>query len=118
MTWIKQHIFIFVGLVALIVAGVWYGLSSDTSAPPLLTTETVVSGTLAEANADQEIVASLLALRAVSLSGTIFLDPAFMSLKDFSTPLINEPWGRENPFAPLGVSVATSSRPSVPAPGR
>jgi hypothetical protein len=110
MSWIKQHLILFLGLVAIIVVGVWYGLSSGTSAPPLLTSDTVIPTTLAGANADQEIVGSLLALRAVNLGGAIFLDPAFVNLRDFSTPLVTEPWGRENPFAPLQGSAATPAR--------
>jgi hypothetical protein len=58
--------------------------------------------------ADADIVNTLLELRAVSLSGTIFSDPAFLRLKDFGSQIIPEPVGRPNPFAPLTGSAAAS----------
>ena len=117
MAWIKQHLVIFLIVVAIVVAVVWYGLSSNSEPPALLATETVGAGTLAEANADQEIVGSLLTLRAVTLNGTIFSDPAFLALQDFGTTLVSEPAGRENPFAPFGRSLTVSSSTQA-SPGR
>lgn len=114
MTWIKQHILLFLLIVAVLAGVIWYGLSSGSSAPPLLTTdEPIIGGTLAQTSAEQEIVGTLLALRAVTLSGTIFSDPAFTTLQDFGTTIVPEAAGRPNPFAPLtsrgAVTTATSS---------
>ena len=87
--------------IALIVilGGVWYGLSSSSVPAPILQTDRAV------ADADQGLVATLLTLRAVTLSGTIFSDPVFMSLQDFGKDIVSEPVGRPNPFAPLESSV-------------
>ncbi len=101
MQWIKQHFIIF-GIIILIVGGVFYGMSGGgTQNEPLLTTETIDGGSPSEETADRELVESLLTLRAITLSGTIFTDPAFKVLQDFGTTIVPEPVGRANPFAPL-----------------
>ncbi len=101
---ILQHK-VMMGVVgALVAILVWMGLStSSTSSGSLLTTQTVDQGP------DRELVSTLLALRAVKLDGSIFTDPAFVSLKDFSTAIIPEPVGRPNPFAPLSQTAAATA---------
>lgn len=98
-------------LVVLLGVG-WYALSGGgpVAAPTLTTTS--AAGTSA---ADKNLVSTLLALRAVKLDGSILTNPAFSSLKDFSTQIVPEPVGRPNPFAPLAVptSVSTSSTHSA-----
>lgn len=51
----------------------------------------------------QQFVALLLSIQSINLDPTLFSDPAFISLQDFSSP-INQPGneGRPNPFAPIG----------------
>lgn len=93
-------------VVGVIVAfGLWYGLSSSPSDTSLLDTTTDSAAT---DPASQEVLETLLALRAISLDGTIFQNPAFQSLQDFSTEIVPEPVGRPNPFAPLGVGGSSS----------
>ncbi len=93
-----------VGIALLI--GLWYMFSGDKPKGALLTT-TSVSGT--ESIAEIGIVETLLTLRDVSLSGTIFSDPAFGALRDFGTQIIPEPVGRPNPFAPRGVGDSSTT---------
>ncbi len=50
---------------------------------------------------DHELIALLLELKGIRLDDSIFADPVFMSLQDFSQELVPEPVGRDNPFAPL-----------------
>ncbi len=92
----------------LVAAAVWYlFLRTTTTAPLLKTTDlTAVTG------ADKDVVETLLQLRAITLSGTIFSDPAFVALKDTGTQIVPEPVGRPNPFAPLAGQSATSSSSS------
>jgi hypothetical protein len=106
MQWIKQHFLIFLGVIIVLCAAVFYSMSSSTPAAPILSS-TAPTGSPSTDSSDQELVSTLLALRAVTLSGTIFQDQAFTSLIDFSTPIVAEPVGRDNPFAPL--KSATSS---------
>ena len=93
MNWIKQHKLLFIIIILVLVGTVWYGLSQSGAPAPLLTTETVTS--TGSTGADKGLVGTLLSLRAVTLSGTVFSEPAFLSLQDFSTPIIPEPVGRE-----------------------
>ena len=88
----------------MVAGAAWYGLTSPSS------TKTTLVTTTANNAPGQDLVETLLALRAVKLDGTIFTEPAFTGLTDFSTPIIPEPVGRPNPFAPL---VFTSSASSV-----
>ena len=88
-------------VLAVVVAGVaWWGLSGSGSSPSssLLTTQPLDPSV---SPADQNLVATLLQLRAVRLEGTIFNEPTFKALQDYSTQIVPEPVGRDNPFAPL-----------------
>lgn len=93
----KTYLFIGLGVI-LALAAAWWSLSGEMpSSSPLIASQSgseVVPG-------EKGIVDTLLQLRAVSLSGTIFSDPAFARLQDFGTQIIPEPIGRPNPFAPL-----------------
>ncbi|OGG57433.1 hypothetical protein A2853_03660 [Candidatus Kaiserbacteria bacterium RIFCSPHIGHO2_01_FULL_55_17] len=100
----KYKTYLFIAGGALIAIGVWWGFSAETPSDSLLTTERVEGGP-----ADKALVDTLLQLRSVTLSGTIFSDPAFILLQDFGTQIIPEPIGRPNPFAPLGVSATSST---------
>jgi hypothetical protein len=88
-------------IIVVIAGGLWYGLSSSSSAPPA-----ALSSTGTDTSGDQSIVSSLLAMQSITLSGTIFSDPAYATLKDFTTAIVLEPAGRADPFAPLSSSVA------------
>lgn len=112
MRWILQHKLIFLVMILIIGAGVWFGLQSSTPPAPLITTSSSSGSPTAE-NADQQLIGTLLALRAVTLSGTIFTDPAFTTLVDHGTTIVPEPVGRENPFAPINTrpqNTSTSTR--------
>ena len=87
-----------IGLAAFIGIVGWYVLRGDTNSGSLLVTEQVA---VAPNEAERDLVATLLQLRAVTLDGTIFTDPAFQSLLDYGIEIVPEPVGRENPFAPL-----------------
>lgn len=104
--------YILLCVAGVVLAGViWYSFMRDKTPAPLLQTEDLTEAS----NVDSDIVAILLQLRAVSLSGTIFGDPAFMSLQDFGSEIIPEPIGRANPFAPL-TGTGTTTAPVAPAP--
>lgn len=91
-------------LAVIVIIGAWYVLGdSGNAVPEGLVTETFSTP---EAEADRDLVATLLQLRAVKLEGSIFSDPLFQSLRDFGSEIVPEPVGRENPFAPLSGQTA------------
>ncbi len=51
---------------------------------------------------EQELIALLIELRSIKLDTAVFGDERFKALQDFSQQIVQEPIGRENPFAPLG----------------
>jgi hypothetical protein len=110
---ITQHR-IFVVVAGLAIAfGVWYALTP--SAPTSALSSDGGSGP------GQDVVDTLRELDAVKLDGTLFTEPTFSSLKDFSTEIVPEPVGRPNPFAPLtsaAQATATSTKAAqIFAPG-
>lgn len=95
---ILQNKFVILILGSVIAAtAAWYLFLRDTAPQALLTTEDLT----ASSGADKDVVETLLQLRAITLSGTIFTDPAFIALKDNGTQIVPEPVGRDNPFLPL-----------------
>lgn len=102
MKYILRHKVVIALVAVLLIGFIWYG-SSDESSSPLTTEDTDAN------NPGREIVTKLLALQVVTLTGTIFSDPAFRGLKDFSTQIIPEEMGRPDPFAPLVRSAETAA---------
>jgi hypothetical protein len=95
-------------LSIIVIVGAWYflgGTASDTKEG--LVTETFSTP---ESEADRDLVATLLQLRAVTLEGTVFNDPVFQSLRDFGSQIVKEDQGRENPFAPLSQTASAGTR--------
>lgn len=103
---ILKNKLILIILGGIVLAGiVWYSFMREDSTQ-LLQTKDLTTAT----SVDSDVVGVLLQLRSISLSGTIFTDPAFQSLQDFGREIVPEPAGRPNPFAPLnGASVRTST---------
>lgn len=112
MTFITQHKLLVVLAIVLIVGGVWYGLSASSAPAPILTTDGASADGSVTSSQDQDIVGTLLTLRAVTLKGTIFQDPAYRTLQDFSTTIVPEPVGKQNPFDPLMSPASTSASAS------
>lgn len=111
MSFFSQHKLIIIIAAILIALGVWYAISSSSASSPILTTDTP-AGAASLDPADQELVGSLLTLRAVSLSGEIFNDPSYRTLQDYSTTIVPEPVGRQNPFQSLQVAASSSATAS------
>lgn len=96
---LSKNTFIGAFLVLMVLFGMWWGLPSGQT--DTLTTEVVSTG------AEGEVVNALISLRAVTLSGTIFSDPSFASLRDVGVEIVQEPVGRRNPFATIGNTAPT-----------
>lgn len=105
MDWVLKHKIVAI-LGALVIAiAAWYFLSGSSTPAPVLTSEQPAGAP----PGTQQLIQSLLSLRAVNLSGTIFSNPAFQALQDFTTPVVPEPVGRSDPFAPLSAGAQTTA---------
>lgn len=108
---IKKIIIGLLAVGALLLA--WFFLKGDGDVPaaaPLAANDSADSedGLLAAsvaATEGREILDLLNDLQNLSLDETIFTDPVFLSLQDFSQELSPEPKGRPDPFAPIGEDV-------------
>lgn len=105
-----QTIIIFVVVVGLLYGAYTFFFAGSTSSP--LTTTTTI-----DTSADQDLISLLLELKGIRLDNTIFTDPLFATLQDFSRGLVQEPVGRNNPFAPFGTQALTppAQTPTKPA---
>jgi len=99
-----------IGIIVVIGGGLWYGLTSSSSSAPT----SALSSSGPDMTDDQAIVSTLLTLQSITLSGSIFSNPAYATLKDFTTAIVPVPAGRSDPFAPLPASTpaptATASK--------
>lgn len=106
---ILQHKLIAALVLIAVIAVAWYELSASPAAPSSLLSTSAAGG------ADQQLVSTLLTLRAVTLSGAIFNDQSFKTLQDFTTQIQPEPVGRTDPFAPLPGAAVGPQATSTPA---
>jgi len=59
---------------------------------------------------------SLLAkIESINLDSSLFKNPVFMSLQDWTVKLGQEPVGRPNPFAPVDGMTTAPTKPAAPA---
>jgi|TARA_B100001971_G_scaffold73246_3_gene67609 hypothetical protein len=84
-----------------IMAGVAYTILFGGEDSTLLVSERQDNAASVE---ESNLLTFLLDLRSVKLDENIFSDPVFKSLEDFGQELTAEPIGRENPFAPIGIT--------------
>ena len=118
-------ILVAVVIIALLGFGYWYANSSSTqtSTSPLQTsTATTGASGLSSNDAviSDKFLSLLLNMRTIKLDQSIFSDPGFMALQDFSTTITPDTNpGRVNPFAPIGTDApnalvaVTTATPSV-----
>lgn len=96
-------VLIFIGLVVYN-----YFFKPEINVDPVTSDVASPTGKLA---VDKEILTLLGDLHSLVLDNSIFSSSAFKSLEDFSLPVEDEPKGRSNPFAPIGVNVVTPPLP-------
>lgn len=70
------------------------------------------TGSQASAPIGQDFLNLLLQIKDLNIDPSIFSNPVYLSLQDDGLPIVDEPVGRDNPFAPLTAgsdSVGTST---------
>lgn len=94
-----QSAITFIVVVGVLYLGYQFFFAAPTEDALIVTTEQ-------GAGPDQDLIALLFELKSIRLDNAIFGDPLFQSLNDFGQTLVQEPVGRQNPFAPLGTGAA------------
>lgn len=110
MTILKRYQNIILGVVLIALAFTVYSYFFTGNTAPILGTEAVTPTTAV----DQDLISLLFELKGITLDDSIFADPTFRSLQDFSQALVPEPIGRHNPFAPLGSVSSFPPQPKIP----
>jgi hypothetical protein len=100
---------ILTGVVVLALAGVLYFAFFSSSATPSLSSSDVNP-------VSQDLLVTLANLHTIRLDGSIFSNPAFVSLTDFGVIIPSQDRGRRNPFAPVGANVQKSPSSVKPIP--
>lgn len=79
----------------LVIGGLGYYLFVLNSDADLVVSTTTTN---AAQLASEQFLRELNTIKTVNLSGDLFSDPRFLSLTDFSEPLVEKSVGRNNPF--------------------
>lgn len=97
MTSIVKNGLTLLGLIVVAVLGYYlYTLQSDENI------ELAGDSDISEARvAGERFLRELNTIKNFELSDELFRDPRFRSFVDFTTPVPEQPVGRENPFAPV-----------------
>ena len=110
-----KTILIIVGVIVLIGAVIYFvsSKSSPTESRGLVTNGTAATAVTPSATPGstigREFVSMLLNLREITLDNSLFNDPAFISLNDYTITLVQPGGeGRANPFAPFTTTVVPS----------
>lgn len=106
---LKNNIVIAVIALILLSVGGFYYISRDDQGDELLVSESVDNGV------DRELLVTLLELKSLKFNPGLFESNTFRGLKDFSRQIPDEPYGRPNPFAPVGTDRVKSTATSTSA---
>ncbi len=88
-----QNLIVILGVVLLAFLG-YYLYTQNASAQ--LANGTVDNQVAIETS---QFLDRLVTLQGITLDGTLFADPRFQNLVDFSEPVVPQPVGRDNPFS-------------------
>lgn len=95
---VNKNIILVGGLVIVAVAGYFTFFAKEDTSNDLITTQQSQASSIG-----QQLILELNRLKSLSSVGKeIFTDPIFSSLKDFTQTITPQPYGRSNPFAPIG----------------
>ncbi len=83
-----------IAIIAILILGYFYVVGTSTTARPLTT-----SSAPSSSNIQMRSISSQ--LTSLTFDTGVFSDPRFIALKNISAPIVFEPTGRTNPFAPI-----------------
>ncbi len=94
----KKKIFIIVGIIALVgLAYLYISGGKEPAAQGLLSEQVTPEATLASGR----VLQLLNQIQALHIDGSIFTDPAYQTLVDYTVVIPEQGVGRPNPFAPI-----------------
>jgi len=85
---------------------------------PLLGGVPVPGSEMGGVAAGADLLPFLLQLNSLKLDGSLFKDPVFLSLEDYTVIIPEQPVGRPNPFEPLGkgTTPVSGTQPNIRFP--
>jgi|JI10StandDraft_1071094.scaffolds.fasta_scaffold30699_2 hypothetical protein len=106
----KIIIFVVVFILIVILVKV-VGGKKDSGGSLTSSAEDVDTSLLGEGQSEvaDEFLNTLLNLNTITLEGSVFSDPRFTSLVDYTVALTPQPLGRSNPFLPVGSTSVTTT---------
>lgn len=87
----------YIGLIFLALLGLWFYMTYFSAAPSSPT----LSSDQTKSPLSEDVLVTLSNLHTIKLDNSIFTDPLFVSLTDYSVAIPPQNAGRRNPFAPL-----------------
>lgn len=100
MKFISLKSLVTISIIALVIGSfLYYFIIRQPDAPDL----TLESYSVEQTKIQSELLNTLRNIQSIQLDQNLFTDPVFNSLIDFGRPLVLEPAGRANPFAPIEV---------------
>ncbi len=111
----KRMVIGFVTVLVVLAGGFFYWLSGDSGSAGTGAI-TVFPTSPLDATLGRDLLVALATLKSTKLDTSIFTDPVFVSLKDFSVDISAQPVGRRNPFATFdaGAFSKTPAKPGIP----
>jgi hypothetical protein len=101
----QKNIVVVVLLVILLGGGYYFFMRSPKASVGALGGVSAADAAISNSD-EQDLINQLLQLQSLKLDESIFTDPSFTSLTDYTQTIAPEPVGRSNPFLPVGVAPA------------
>lgn len=104
-----------IGIVAALIVGMAF-VGYRASAQNSTADSPLTSSAMDSSDPGKDILFLLNQLSVIRIDKEIFSNAVFLSLKDFGLKVVEEPYGRPNPFAPIGddsASVSSSQSTTV-----
>ncbi|HVZ75820.1 MAG TPA: hypothetical protein VG934_00935 [Candidatus Paceibacterota bacterium] len=88
---------LYIGIIAILLLGVWayFSFFGGSGSSSLLTAASPTSPL------SPDVLSTLSSLNTIKLDPSIFSDPTFTALSDYSVAIPTESVGRRNPFSPI-----------------
>ena len=109
----NKNLFIAIGVVIVVVAVAYFAFSKPKSEDANLVSEQGTDMT----DIEKEMLNKLDTVKKIKVDTNVFRNPAFKELVDYSRAIAEEPVGRANPFAPVGLSIGSINESDLEAQG-